>query len=150
MKLVAGPRPWAIRLFAALCILTAVVGLLESMVGFGFLHGDGSWQVPADEGERIEAVTLTCARLSVALVPLAFVWLSASNVARWLILAFSGIKIWAVLLTGRDSLETPAAYLDPYAVASPLLGVAVAAVLFTPSANRWFEAAKRPVERVFD
>lgn len=150
MRPVPRPRPWAIKAFAGLCIVTAAVGFVESLIDFGFLHGDGSWHVPADKGERVKAVSLTSARLCIALIPLVFVWFRASNVARWLILTLSGVKVWATLVTARDSFDAPATHLDPYGAAVAFLGVAAAALLFTPMANRWFAEAKHRVETVFE
>ncbi|WP_157096625.1 hypothetical protein [Tsuneonella dongtanensis] len=130
--------------------MAALLGLLESLSDFGFLHGDGTWHVPADEGERVRAVSLTCARLSIALIPLGFIWFRASNAARWLILIVSGVKVWATVISARDSFESPAAHLDPLGALVSLIGVVAAALLFTPSANRWFAAARQRVGSVFE
>lgn len=150
MKLAKGPRPRTIRAFAILGLIAALVGFYESLNDFGFLLGDGSWHVPTDEGERVRAVSLTSARLCIALIPLGLVWFFASNVARWLILVFGALKVWGVLSNANGSFQSPAIWLDPTGVVVAGIGVFAAALLFSPTANRWFEPGKQRVETVFD
>ena len=140
----------AIRAFAALGLLAALLGLYESLNDFGFLHADGSWHVPAEEGERIRSVSLTSARLCITLVPLAFIWFFASNVARLLFLVFTALKLATTWSNMKDSFDTPAVSLDPYGIAVAFIAAVCAALLFSPAASQWFAAARRRVETVFE
>lgn len=71
--------------------------------------------------------------LSIALIPVAMVWLSAVRFARWMVTAMALVKLATLLGAGAAGLADWAAM---------LLGLIAVALLFTPASNRWFAHQK--------
>jgi hypothetical protein len=129
-------RPLSINIFAAAFLASAVVAFL-----------DGLWDIPAVQAvlregvadvawSRDAVIVILSARLSIALIPIAMVWLSAIRFARWMV---------TVLALGRllnlpDGLRQVAqgAAFDAAWLVSLVLGILAVAMLFTPASNRWF------------
>ena len=140
MKLAEGPRPWPIRLFAAAFVAQALLTF-----GWELAHrGDvAAWlleygNLPLDDDGAIVAVSV---RLTIALIPVALVWLFASRFARWMVvimalgrLAVNLPELIAALSSGGEA--------RPTFLIAQLLALTGAALLFTPSASRWFAKPK--------
>jgi hypothetical protein len=92
--------------------------------------------------DRDWTIVITSARLTIALIPVALVWFAASRLARWLVLAMALGK----LLTVPTNLAamSPGETVSPLWLGALLLSLGGAALLFTPSAARWFAGPRRP------
>ncbi|KPF63863.1 hypothetical protein [Porphyrobacter sp. AAP60] len=74
--------------------------------------------------------------LSIALIPIAMVWLSAVRFARWMVTVMALLKLGALLMVLPTMLEYR--LIKPLVLASTMLDVFAVALLFTPASNRWF------------
>jgi len=92
-------------------------------------------------------VTLS-ARLSIALIPIAMVWLSAVRFARWMVTVLGLGKL--LNLPEGLRLIADGAPLDTAWLTSMVLGVFAIAMLFTPASNRWFARSQEADPAVFE
>lgn len=143
MTLVKGPRPWPIWVFAIYTIANAILMLLDSLANVaeearkfeGILGG----AISAADASIIFASAL----FSIRLIPLALVWIYASNIARLLILGttllLACIKVSVFLrLSQPEELIWAAAG----SIGIPMV---FTGLLFIPSVNRYF-AQKEAVD----
>lgn len=93
------------------------------------------------------AVSLICARLSVALIPAALIWFLASRFARWMVAFFAALKAAATAYGVVTFGVRP--FVEPFGLATLALGTMAAALLFVPSAGRWFADRGERIDNVF-
>ncbi len=129
MKLVRGPRPLAIRVFAAAFLAAAVLRLVRGLSDLALSETVLAVNVPWFAWDRDWTIIALSAEFSIALIPLAWIYLFAAPFARWLVLGFGALRL---------------AMLDPAALVGPLLIAVAMASLLTPQAARWF--AREPEE----
>lgn len=139
MRLRRGPRPFAIRWFAALFVAGAALGLVDAL---------RSLDTPGiDEWVRDATIVGGSVRFTIALMTVGMVWFFALRIARWLVpgvlLLKIGATIFAIAAGGSIS------FIPGVWWASTAFGVAAAIFLFTPSAGRWFARDAMPVDDVF-
>lgn len=139
-------RPMSINIFAAAFLSAALIGFLDGMQDIPGYQAMMRASVPQIEWTRDAAIVTLSARLSIALIPIAMVWLSAVRFARWMVPALWGIKLLNLpeghrFITGGGAGEplVGAAWW-----ASMLFGLIAVVMLFTPASNRWF--AREPEE----
>lgn len=148
MRIVPGPRPLTIRVFAAAFLTSAIIAYI-----------DGLWNIPAqlamfrtnvpDFAWSDDAVIVVLsARLSIALIPIALVWLLASNFARWMVTVLGLGKLINVPMAVRLVVE--GGDIDPAWTTSLALGVLAVVVLFLPPSNRWFAQKDAPSPEIFE
>ena len=150
-------RPWAINLFAAILLTFAMLNLATAL-----------FDLPAQEealrslGLGLEwnrdwTIVASSAWFTIELIPIALVWLFASlpqdlcgflegrsRFARLFLLAMAALK--AVLMLSN----LPMLYALPGLLAGHVITIGAIALLFTHSANRWFNPPDRPDPRAFD
>jgi hypothetical protein len=129
MKLVRGPRPLAIRVFAAAFLAAAVLRLVRGLDDLALSETTLAVNVPWFAWDRDWTIVALSAEFTIALIPLAWIYLFAAPFARWLVLGFGALRL---------------ALLDPAALVGPLLIAIAMASLLTPQASRWF--ARQPEE----
>lgn len=129
MKLVRGPRPLAIRVFAAAFLAAAVLRLVRGLSDLALSETILAVNVPWFAWDRDWTIIALSAEFTIALIPLAWIYLFAAPFARWLVLGFGALRL---------------AMLDPAALVGPLLVAIAMASLLTPQAARWF--AREPEE----
>lgn len=129
MKLVRGPRPLAIRVFAAAFLAAAVLRLVRGLDDLALSETILAVNVPGFAWDRDWTIVALSAEFTIALIPLAWIYLFAAPFARWLVLGFGALRL---------------ALLDPAALVGPLLIAIAMASLLTPQASRWF--ARQPEE----
>jgi hypothetical protein len=141
-------RPLSINVFAAAFLAAAVIAFL-----------DGLWDIPAQQAmlsvnvpdflwSRDAVIVLLSARLSIALIPIAMVWLGAVNFARWMVAVLALGKLINVPEAVR--LLAHGERIDPAWMASITLGLLAVAMLFTPPSNRWFAQKQEADPAVFE
>ena len=133
MKLARGPRPWPIRLFAAAFVAQALLSF-----GWEMAHRSGvaAWMleygnVALNDDGAIVAVSV---RLTIALIPVALVWFFASRFARWMVVVMA---LGRLAVSLRVTISSSGAA-DPTLFIAQALALIGAALLFSPSARRWF------------
>lgn len=129
MKLMRGPRPLAIRVFAAAFLAAALLRLARGLSDLPLAETFYAVNVPWFVWNRDWTIVALSAEFTIALIPLAWIYLFAAPFARWLVLGFGAVRL---------------ALLDPAALVGPLLIAVAMASLLTAQANRWF--ARTPEE----
>jgi hypothetical protein len=131
MKLIPGPRPLAIRVFAAAFLAAALLRLVRGLGDLALAETMLAVHFPWLAWDRDWTIVALSAEFSIALIPLVWIYLFAAPFARWLVLGFGALRL---------------AFLDPMALAGPvLIGLAMASLL-TPQAARWFAREPEPEE----
>lgn len=129
-------RPLSINIFAAAFLASALIAFL-----------DGLWDIPATQAllrdgvpdiawSRDAVIVILSARLSIALIPIAMVWLSAVRFARWMVTVMALGKL--INLPEGLRLIADGGTVDTAWLVSLALGLLAVATLFTPGSNRWF------------
>ena len=126
-------RPLSINIFAVAFIAAAVLSCIDGLVGIPVaLRSQNAlpWL------SRDVLIVWHSAWLSIALIPVAMVWLSAIRFARWMVsfMALAKLAGLLILLPALPMFVT----MQPLWLASIVLGVPAVAMLFTPASNRWF------------
>lgn len=129
MKLIRGPRPLAIRVFAAAFLAAAVLRLVRGLNDLALSETILAVNAPWFAWDRDWTIVALSAEFTIALIPLTWIYLFAAPFARWLVLGFGALRL---------------AMLDPAALVGPLLVAVAMASLLTAQANRWF--AREPEE----
>jgi hypothetical protein len=123
MKLIRGPRPLAIRVFAAAFFAAALLRLVRGLNDLALSETVYAVNVPWFAWDRDWTIIALSAEFTIALIPLAWIYLFAAPFARWLVLGFGALRL---------------ALLDPAALTGPLLIAVAMASLLTVQAGRWF------------
>lgn len=141
-------RPISINIFAAAFLAAALVAFLDGMRDLPAFQNYMGQAVPEIVWTRDAAIVTLSARLSIALIPVAMVWLSAVRFARWMVTVLGLGK----LLNVPESLRLAAAggQIDPAWLTSLVLGVLAIVMLFTPASNRWFADKGAAEPEVFE
>jgi hypothetical protein len=136
MKPASGSRPLAIRIFAAAFLVSALIAYLDGLGNIPTYQALLRANVPEIAWSQDAVIVTLSARLSIALIPIALVWLTAANFARWMVTVLALGKLINVpeavqIVAQGDRIDTAWA-------ASLTLGLFAVAMLFTPASNRWF------------
>jgi hypothetical protein len=123
MKIIRGPRPLAIRVFAAAFLAAAALRVARGLADLPLAETILAVHVPWLAWDRNGTIVALSAEFTIALIPLVWIYLFAAPFARWLVLGFGALRL---------------AFLDPAALAGTLLIAAAMASLLTAQANRWF------------
>ena len=123
MKLVRGPRPLAIRVFAAAFLAAALLRLVRGLDERALSEFIFAAHLPWFAWNRDWTIVVLSAEFTIALIPLMWIYLFAARFARWLVLGFGTLRL---------------VFLDPAALTGPLLIAVAMASLLTPQADRWF------------
>ena len=129
-------RPMSINVFAAAFLTGAVVTMLDGLQDIATLQRIFAANVPGIEWSRDAVIVALSARLSIALIPVAMVWLSAVRFARWMVTVLALGK----LLNVPEGIGLIAAgnAIDKAWLTALVLALGAVAMLFTPASNRWF------------
>lgn len=129
-------RPREINLFAVGFLSAAVIAYADGLLDISTQQAYFERFIPQIAWTRDWVIVMLSARLSIALIPVAMVWLSAVRFARWMV---------AIMALGKLPSAVPAmgafvneGVFDPSYLAALVLGLGAVAVLFTPAANLWF------------
>lgn len=137
-----GPRPWPIRLFAALFLLAATIRLVTGLIDPAPMIADLFRWMPGTEITVDMAIVALCAEFTIACIPVALVWFHAVRIARVLVGVMAGVRLVTFDIA-------------PWVFGLPLHHIALACsilaavLLFTPKANRWFMGRGRTNAEIF-
>jgi len=142
VRLAKGPRPWAVRLFALAFLAQALAIFWHDITHLAQTQAALAAGMPGIAMDRDLTIITVSARLTIALIPVALVWLVASRLARWLIVAFALGKL--LMMPYNLGTTVPGDAIAPLWLGSLLLSLAGAALLLTPGAGRWFARSETP------
>ena len=126
-------RPLSINIFAVAFLAAAVLSCIDGLVRIPVaLKSQNAFPWLSLD----VLIVWHSAWLSIALIPVAMVWLSAIRFARWMVsfMALAKLAGLLILLPALPMFVT----MQPLWLASIVLGVPAVAMLFTPASNRWF------------
>ncbi len=130
-------RPRSITLFAFLFLTGALLAFAEGLLSLPDQQIQLRKAYPAITWTRDTVIVWQSAWLSIALIPVAMVWLSAVRFARWMVTAMAAFKLVGLVMLASEGWTT-FGMLSPFWLMSSLLSLLAVAALFTPSSNRWF------------
>ncbi|PKP96969.1 MAG: hypothetical protein CVT76_05550 [Alphaproteobacteria bacterium HGW-Alphaproteobacteria-15] len=136
MKLASGSRPLAIRIFAAAFLVSALIAYLDGLGNIPTYQALLRANVPEVAWSQDVVIVTLSARLSIALIPIALVWLTAANFARWMVTVLALGKL--INVPEAVQIVAQGDRIDPAWAASLTLGLLAVTMLFTPASNRWF------------
>lgn len=135
MKLARGPRPLAIRVFAAAFLAAALLRLVRGLDNLALSQAVFAAHIPWVAWNRDWTIVTLSAEFTIALIPLVWIYLFAAPFARWLVLGFGALRL---------------AFLDPAALIGAVLVAVAMASLLTPGAGRWFARKEEDGPAVFE
>lgn len=141
-------RPVSINIFAAAFFAAALIAFLDGLRDIPALQAELAANVPGIGWSRDAVIVTLSARLSIALIPIAMVWLGAVRFARWMVTVLALGK----LLNVPEGVRMIAAggQWDTAWLVSMALGLLAVAMLFTPASNRWFSCREVDGPAVFE
>ena len=144
----ARTRPLSINIFAAAFLAAAMIAFLDGVQDIPAFQELMRINLPKIDWSRDAVIVTLSARLSIALIPIAMVWLSAVRFARWMVTVLALGK----LLTLPDGLRLIAAggAVETAWLTALVLGLLAVAMLFTPASNRWFARQSQNDPAVFE
>lgn len=147
MRIAQGERPWSIKLFAALVVTLALADFLNRMLNPEFMLGELDSYFATRDWSNDMAIVAAFSLLTIALIPILWIYAFASPVARWVVSFFLGLKLvhslwllWVALWFADYVL---------IGVARPLLITLGICALFSTNADGWFEKAKENSPETF-
>lgn len=144
----ARTRPLSINIFAAAFLASALTALLDGLWDIPAMQALLREGVPGVEWNRDAVIVTLSARFSIALIPIAMVWLSAVRFARWMVSVMALGKL-INLPDGLRAIVAGGAW-DAAWLVSLALGLLAVAMLFTPASHRWFADEGRVDPAVFE
>jgi uncharacterized membrane protein len=129
-------RPLSINIFAAAFLAAALIAFVDGMRDITGYQTMMRANVPQIVWTRDAVIVMLSARLSIALIPIAMVWLSGVRFARWMLTALGLGKL--LNLPDGMRLIAEGAPADTAWLSSLALGLFAVVMLFTPASNRWF------------
>ena len=141
-------RPLSINIFAAAFLASALIAFLDGLWDIPAMQALLRQGAPQLEWSRDAVIVTLSARLSIALIPVAMVWLSAVSFARWMVTVMALGKI--INLPEGLRAIADGGTVDTAWLVSLALGLLAVAMLFTPASNRWFADKGRVDPAVFE
>jgi hypothetical protein len=141
-------RPMSINVFAAAFLAAALIAFVDGMRDLPAFQNTMSQNVPEIVWTRDAAIVTLSARLSIALIPIAMVWLSAVRFARWLVTVMALVKFLGLLFVAPDLPRL--IFVQPLWLPAQLLSLGAVIMLFTPASNRWFARTEEADPAVFE
>lgn len=132
----ARTRPASINAFAVAFFAAALIPYLDGLFDLADQQAYLQKLFPAFDWSRDWVIVWRSAWLSIALTPIAMVWLSAVRFARWMVTFMAVAKLGGVLMVLPTLLKY--GLIEPMLLASTMFGMLAVAMLFTPASNRWF------------
>lgn len=134
MIALARPRPASITAFAIIFTAAAVLALIDGLVRLPEVLRGAQKLYPWVSRDAL--IVWHSAWLTIALIPVAMVWLSAIRFARWMVSIMALLKLGGLLAGWR---ALPMLFkVQPLWLVALVLGLIAVALLFTPASHHWF------------
>lgn len=130
------PRPLSINIFAAAFLTSALVPFLYGLAHLGVMETRWHADMPQFLWNRDRVIIVLSAWLSIALIPIAAVWLGASNFARWLVTFMTLAKAPGAWESAGRALGGD--YDNVYLLVSFGFALIAVVMLFLPPSSEWF------------
>jgi hypothetical protein len=130
-------RPRSITLFALAFLGAALLVFVHGLLNIPDRQSFLAKLIPAVDWSRDAVIVWQSMWLSIALIPIAMVWLSAVRFARWMVTLIAAPKLLGLLFMATGDWRL-LGIIGPLMMASHLLALIAVALLFTPASNRWF------------
>jgi hypothetical protein len=143
------PRPTPINIFAAAFLTAALVPFLTGITDLGLTETKLQADYPYFPWSRDRVIVWLSSNLTIALIPLAMVWLMAAPIARWLVSAMTLVKTPGALAS-VVAVAGGAGGSDAERLVSFAFAVLGTLMLFLPASHEWFARAKEVDPAVFD
>ena len=140
MRIARGPRPLAIRVFAASLLLFACLNLAAGLADLGRSQSILVRYVPAIAWNHDRTIVALFSQFTIALIPIVWIYVFAARFARWFILSFGLVKLAWVLFLLFAALWFGEGELLPLSLAL-LLGTALV-MLMMPQSSQWLAKKK--------
>lgn len=136
MRMQQGPRPLAIKLFAALFVAKAVTVFYFDICNVESQLAYYAGRYPSFEFSKDTIIVITSARLTIAAIPVALIWFYASNFAKWMATCLAFLP--AFRFPAFLSLLLNSGTLDFRWAIPSLLALVAVSFLFARDAGAWF------------
>lgn len=141
MTPVKGRRPRSIQLFAVSFLGAAIYAFLLGLGDLELKQAAYAATFTWDGWSRDWTIVTLSALLSIALIPVALIYVFANRIARWLVTVFTLIEL-ANLPGMIATFQTAGDAVRWNYFAQPLLLTLALVFLFLPQSNRWFSRRK--------
>jgi hypothetical protein len=148
MTIIPGPRPLAIRVFAAAFLAAAAIRLGQGLADIERAAIGLAMRAPWFGWDRDWTIIALSAEFTIALIPIAWIYLFAAPFARWLVLGFGALKLWGLRLPALFALQSGS--IAPLSLTEPALVLMAMVSLLTVGANHWFAQRKENGPAVFE
>lgn len=142
-------RPHSITLFALTFFGAALLVFAHGLLNLADRQSFLAKLIPAVDWSPDAVIVWQSMWLSIALIPIAMVWLSAVRFARWMVTIMAAPRLLGLLFMGAEGWRV-IGMISPLVMASHLLILIAVALLFTPASNRWFADKGEIDPAVFD
>lgn len=142
------PRPASINIFAVGFLVAALILFVAGLLNLPGELAHLQRLYPGVTWSRDLVIVWISAWFSIALIPIAMVWLSAVRFARWVVAIMALYKLAGV--AGFVVIFVRGGTLPFFSVGLLLLNVLAAAMLFTPASHRWFAGIEEADPAVFE
>ncbi|UAB78419.1 hypothetical protein INR77_01350 [Erythrobacter sp. SCSIO 43205] len=148
MRIAKGPRPWSIRISCALLLLLACWTLWIHLRDTRTLQGLRIEQFPQVPWSEDFAIVSAFTEFTIALIPIVLIAIYAKRFARVLVSVFTVIKVALIGMTLWSYYEQIGRFFAEL-LWEPALLLLCVALLYLPSASRWFKGQDALDETVF-
>jgi len=149
VRIAKGPRPWTITLFALLFFGSALHAYIVGLLTLELQHISYSTKVAWDGWTRDWTIVALSAILSIAFIPVAWIYVFASRVAFWLVTVFSILKLLDLPAMVTVALAMGGALSARYFLEPALLAGALMC-LWLPASRTWLKQEGDVDAAVFD
>ena len=144
------PRPAPINIFAAAFFTAALVPFLDGISQLGLTETRLQVEYPYFPWSRDLVIVWLCSWLSIALIPLAMVWLIAAPFARWLVSGMTLLKAPGAVLSAASVLGSGGGGGEGERLISFVFAVLGVIMLFLPASQQWFARRQEVDPAVFE
>lgn len=140
MQLAPGPRPLAIKVFAGLFIIAALIDYSEGLLDLETSGALLAVRFPRFDWNSDWVIIALSAKFTIAIIPVALIVLRALGFARFLVLIFFIPSLFDLPQVLPHWFW--GSFIAPAYLAATTLKVFSVALLFTPSASDWFQSGR--------
>ena len=138
MKLVKGPRPWAVSAFALLFLSSALHTYIVGLSAIELKQNAYALLIAWEGWNRDWTIVALSAIFSIAFIPVLWIWIFASRIAFWLVTVFAALKLADVLNMIAAYQSVGGAVSWRYFLEPALTGAALICV-WLPSSRAWLK-----------
>lgn len=142
-------RPWSIWVFAAAFLAAALQDYLFWLTQIEVAQQIYELRWPWNGWNRDWTIVALSATLSIAFIPVAWICLFASQIARWLVTAFGALELLGVLQKLWLWISADMGFGVGYFINPGLILIAILC-LFLPPSNRWFSPDQEVSPAIFE